>query len=88
MEALELQHRIGAVVVTRVGKSLASGENHCQRPSNEDVLTEYEAVKKELVTSPFLVDNVVDSSFNAISLADTGCNVGMRRHHCCSGSKQ
>ena len=38
-------------------------------------MTEYETVKKELVTSPFLVDSVIDNVCNAISLVDTGCNV-------------
>ena len=52
------------------------------------MLKEYNAAKKGLITSPFLIDSVIDHIQNATTLADTGCNVlgvitskFVRKHH-------
>ena len=39
----------------------------------EEVEKECASIQSGLVTAPFLLDSVVDSVHNAISLADTGC---------------
>lgn len=39
------------------------------------MLADYNAAKRNLVSSPLLIDSVIDKLHNAIALADTGCNV-------------
>ena len=41
----------------------------------KEVLKEYDATKRDLVSTSFLVDSVIDHVNNTRALSDTGCNV-------------